>query len=347
MSSMTLRVSALCLGTAAVITLGPHAGAQSPSPSPSPSPAATTVPVGWLCSSTLATALETPLVAEDTMGIESDVPEDRARFDIALKACGTLGEWEAATAPHLDELGGLGPADVAAERCADPSADLAGYQICRTFEYTEEELNPAPVEHPAEPGAKPPPYTAPPEPVLVAPPKRLSARHPPGTRIRWFEVRGRTPERLLNGAVKRTWRLCRGHAGFACMQSGTVRWKTRTGANGVCRVTSVTSGPSILMLPRWVGPGRVDRDLVRDWRYLVRYAAWHEAQHAKIHTRRVAVLRERLVGRRCGEARGIYRRWARQSRAVQEAFDQEESLRTSIRDNVVVRFGYAPVPKIP
>ena len=82
----------------------------------------------------------------------------KADLDMAIKRCRSLDEWADASAEHPDALRGVSPDRLLEERCADPSAGLARYQLCGLVRAAHATPTPKPTPRPTPRPTKAPPW---------------------------------------------------------------------------------------------------------------------------------------------------------------------------------------------
>ena len=177
----------------------------------------------------------------------------------------------------------------------------------------------------ASPAALPTP-TPPETPSTVRVP-RLTATVPGATQIRYFRVKGSSPNALLNSAVLRSKASCRSNDTLACVfLGGTIRWTARTAAvTGACTiVTPQVSRTAVVYLPRWDSATRVEPALVAWWKKMADHLAWHEGQHIKIRKAYDAKLVKQMQGHSCSSAQAIEKRWRHDLQAAQHRFDARD-----------------------
>jgi predicted secreted Zn-dependent protease len=348
-----VRLAALALGAAIV-------SGQSPP--------ATEPPISWICEHAVSQAASgegtgpllepapvTSVPADASRpdadhGPTSD-PEDGeagvvdvAFLDDAVRSCASHEEWERAVAQHPGLLGGWEPRQFLAARCADPDAGLDRYATCDSLARALATPSPAPTPSPTprptatpRPTPRPEPRVAPrveptpSTPRLVRLPKRMTATIAGATRIRYFDIRGRSPNQLIRQAARKARRFCGMHAAACVKLQPHARPIGRTdpysGQCTIVRVERATSLSATVFMPRWTAPDRVYPELLAWWRQVFRHIAWHEGRHIQIAKRHMADLPRRLIGKPCGAVTRIYRRWSRQHERAQDAFDRRERQR--------------------
>lgn len=155
---------------------------------------------------------------------------------------------------------------------------------------------------------------------------RLSERIAGAAAIRYFAVKGDSPNDLTTSTVKSSRQFCGKHA-LACVHlDSRIRWSyvanPWTGSCTIQRVRIVRS--YTVYLPRWTKPDRVHPTLLTWWRKMLDHMAWHEGQHIRIQNAHVAKMRAALQGKPCGRARTIVDRWSARARAAHDAFDRRD-----------------------
>lgn len=282
--------------------------------------------------------------AVSTPGTE-ELPSDR--LDDAVRACASLDDWRAAAQLHPDALGGIDPLAHLLDRCLDAEAGLDAYATCRSLALALATPDPEPTptaapEATPKPSATPKPTARPSgqrgtpigsaidlEPGadgLVQLPKRLTAKVPGASRVRYFRVGGRSAAALVQQTLRRARKHCGSHRALACVN---LRWQVQTTQDtsaSSCAIGGVSwTLDSTVYLPRWSRPDRVDPDLVRWWRKVLRQSARHEAQHIRIQRRHLRELKDRMVGKSCSATDRMLERLAKRSGREQAAFDRKES----------------------
>ena len=282
----------------------------------------------------------TGVVAALAESIEGEEPTDSVsdRLDAAIRACASIEDWSAAAQLHPDALLGADAMTLLAARCSDASAELDAYATCRSL-----------VEALATPSPSPTPTPEPTPKATQAPkkgssssgqastvqvgadgkvrlPRRISAKVAGATSVRYFKIGGQTGPTLVQQTQKRARRHCGSHRALACVN---LRWQvqtTQTGPAASCTITGAAwTLSSVVHLPRWSSPKRVDPDLLKWWRKVLNQSARHEAQHIKIQRGQLTKLRAQLIGKPCSSFDRLLKRAQRRSSKAQDAFDTRES----------------------
>ncbi len=228
------------------------------------------------------------------------------------------------------------PASASAVVIADPAPSVRPtgtpppVATVRPIQTPSPVATPEPVASPsampsASPAALPTPV-APETPSTVRVP-RLTAKVPGATQIRYFGVKGSSPDALLTSAVLRSRASCKSNDTLACVfLGGTIRWTARTvGATGACTIVSPqVSRTAVVYLPRWDSPTRVQPALVAWWKKMADHLVWHEGQHIKIRKAYDAKLVRQMQGHSCSSAKAIERRWRHDLQAAQHQFDAKD-----------------------
>ncbi len=165
-------------------------------------------------------------------------------------------------------------------------------------------------------------------PSLVALPK-LSMKVAGATKVKYFPIVGQTPGALVTQIVAKSAAPCKSKAQevLACvLQRSSVNWKMLTNrASGSCTIVAATiNRTSTVNLPRWVGPSKVQPELLTWWKPVLDHFAWHEGQHIKIQKTYEKKLKTQLVGHRCSSAKSIIKKWERAVDAAQDKFDAKD-----------------------
>ena len=352
---MRTLVSLVLLLALQAVTLGPVAEAQAPTdaaPAPVASPPTAIDPVCEQSFAALATTASASAPGADTA--------DDERLDDTIRACGSILEWTSAAWLHADKLGDVEPLRHLQARCADETASLDVYATCRSLDIAlappgpaDAETIPAP-DVPLEPitAATPvPAASATPMPAATSQPtgspgttttgegsaprvgadgqvrlpRNLRARVPGATRIRYFDIAGRSAPVLVRQTLRRSAPHCGVHDALACVR---LTWRVQTVQAGTttCTVAKAYSTvTSEVFLPRWSNPRRVDPELLRWWRKVLLDSARHEARHISILQTELTRLRRQLVGRPCSSIGRLVDRARKRSDKAQAAFDRRES----------------------
>jgi predicted secreted Zn-dependent protease len=151
----------------------------------------------------------------------------------------------------------------------------------------------------------------------------MTARVPGASSIRYFSIRGDSPNELIGQASRRSARFCPKHAAACVRYRPSVRARTETNTRtGSCRIVGVTATLTAdVFLPRWAMPERVEPALLAWWRKMFRRIAAHEAQHIRIAIRALDALPRRIVGRPCSAFNAAFARWSSALTRQQDAFD--------------------------
>jgi predicted secreted Zn-dependent protease len=157
-------------------------------------------------------------------------------------------------------------------------------------------------------------------------PRKLQAEVPGASRIRYFGVSGRSASALVRQTLRRAAPHCGVHNALACVDLTWHVETTQRTEDGACTVVDATSAvSSVVHLPRWTKPVRVDAELLTWWRKVLTDSARHEARHIKILQAELAQLRKRLVGRPCASIDRLIDRARQRADKSQAAFDRRES----------------------
>src|SRR5262249_50749058 len=106
--------------------------------------------------------------------------------------------------------------------------------------------------------------------------------------VKYFNVYGSTPNKLLNSTVAHSEKPCGSSDTLACVrQIRDIDWLTRTDPiTGTCRISEATVKlKSTVWLPRWVKPSGAPSALSSWWKKMVAHFTWHEDQHIAIEKR--------------------------------------------------------------
>ncbi|MFV2064078.1 MAG: DUF922 domain-containing protein [Chloroflexota bacterium] len=271
---------------------------------------------------------------------------DPERLDEAIRACSSLEDWLAGAQLDPDALLGADAMALLVARCIDPSADLSAYATCRSLADALATPAPTPTPSPvpaaspaptptapttpsgkdAEPTSKRPGTSKPAADGRVRLPRKLTAKVPGATKIRYFDIEGRTASTLLKQTLKRARPRCGIHQALACVN---MSWRIQTSQSGStesCTIAGVTwTLTSTVHLPRWTKPNRVDAALLQWWKKVLKQSARHEARHIEIQKTELARLRRQLVGRPCSALGSSVKQAQRRSNKAQNAFDRRES----------------------
>jgi predicted secreted Zn-dependent protease len=237
------------------------------------------------------------------------------------------------------------------DRCSHPATQLEAYATCRSLqaaladaqpdtgdlaEATDTEQTPTVAAATAsEPPARSPTAAARPVnqsiPVpgpdgRVKLPRKLRAEVPGATRVQYFSVAGRSASALVTQTLRRAAPHCGVHNALACVN---LTWHVETTQHteaGACTVVDATSAvSSVVHLPRWTKPKRVDAELLTWWRRVLADSARHEARHIRILQKELTQLRKRLVGRPCSSVHRLIDRARQRANKSQAVFDRRES----------------------
>ena len=172
--------------------------------------------------------------------------------------------------------------------------------------------------------------TASPEPIAttVRVPK-LTAKVKGATRIKYFGVKGDSPDALLDSTVRKSKAACELGDALACVSlRPNIRWTNRTRvATGACTIVAPKVDlKSTVYLPRWKSGKPVQPALVAWWGKMVDHMAWHEGQHIKIQKKFDAKLPKLMAGRACSSANKIIKKWNKSVRVAQDKFNAKDLL---------------------
>ena len=234
-----------------------------------------------------------------------DAPPVDDRLDGTIRACGSLIEWTVGALQHPGAAGEAEPIGLLYDRCSQPDSGLDAYATCRSLQAALASPQPDTTEPQGtidEPPASQPPASQPPAPsptpaarplnqAIPVPgpdgrvklPRKLRAEVPGATRIRYFDVSGRSASapREADAATCRAplWRAqCPRLRGPHLARGDDPRTE-----EGACTVVDATSAvSSVVHLPRWTKPKRVDAELLTWWRKVLADSARHEARHIRI-----------------------------------------------------------------
>lgn len=305
--------------------------------------------VSAICAYEFASAADLRAAVEAAAAGAEDVPPDTPTelpadwLDRAIRSCASLDDWLAAATLFPDALDGLDPIEFVTERCRDTSLGLEAYATCHSLEIAlatpmpVETHGPEPAQAPAdsaqsatdlEQGAQPTEGEREPR---RGPRARVSrdfvVKVPGATQVRYFQIRGRTPWRLLAENQVRSRPHCGTHQAIACVLMTwsldvTKRYDQKTRA---CTMSKVrTTLKSVVYLPRWIHRRGARPALVKWWRQVVLESAEHEAEHIRIQQRHLAAFRREARGKPCGSASILFRRHIAAANRAQAAFDEIE-----------------------
>lgn len=342
---MWLAVSLL----AVVFASGATFGQSEPSPSPTP--------INPICDFAFRQALADLQTTPDPVPDASGTPgPDLAAteptvevsiLDQAIRSCASLDEFIAAASMYPEMLGDTDPQVFLAGRCWDSSAGLDAYATCQSFERAIATPSPSPSPSPTpgptpkrtpRPTSKPTPKPTPTARSAARPkasasrkgtawvPQGFRARVAGADRVRYFDIRGKSPNALMASASRRAKRFCSSGRAIACVRSSGPRLRgIVSGTTGRCTTTSVSwpSSATVAYMPRWTAPKRAPRHVVWWWKKVGARIGWHEAQHVRIYWEHRAKF-PRLVGKPCAKADRKTSNWAKTLSREQKAFDRAD-----------------------
>jgi predicted secreted Zn-dependent protease len=311
--------------------------AQEASPSAAPTASATPAPqANPVCvqafASAAALAAATP--APGATPLPTPAPD---RLDAAIRSCSSLEDWVIGSFMHPGALMIDEPLEFLVDRCTDPTTGLDAYATCNSLATAMATPTPAPTPSPT-PAPTPKPTATPTATPggqqstaqvgtdgRVRLPRKLSAKVPGATKVRYFAIGGQSASTLIKQTLKRAKPHCGVHNALACVNLSWRVQTTQSGSGSACTIQSVTwTLAATVHLPRWTKPNRVDPALLRWWRKVLKQSARHEAQHVKIQRAELGKLRGQLVGRSCSSFQKVLKRIQKRSNKAQATFDKKE-----------------------
>jgi predicted secreted Zn-dependent protease len=164
--------------------------------------------------------------------------------------------------------------------------------------------------------------------ALVKVPRNLKVKVPGATKIRYFDVRGDTPDDILLAATEASERLCVHPGAVACaLQQWNAQALPRTNPRtGACTVAAArTILDSTVWVPRWVANERVTPNMLAWWKQVLRKIAKHEAKHVAIQRSGLARYRRQVIGKPCSAIQSLVQRTNDAINAAQVRWDERDA----------------------